>query len=75
MDKYVVEVDFVFSGKFFVDAIDKDDALRKIENHCGLVLGGNIHSTLPDDEIEWDFPVHPDKQFPMSLGRRIRKMK
>jgi hypothetical protein len=24
-------------------------------------MGGGIHSSLPDNGVDWDFPVHPDK--------------
>jgi len=27
-----------------------------------LVMGGSIHSTLPDDEINWAFDKHPNKR-------------
>ena len=29
----------------------KEDARQKVLQNCGLVMGGSIHSTLPDDEI------------------------
>jgi hypothetical protein len=32
-----------------------------VEKHCGLVLGGSIHTTLDDDMVDWNFPVHPEK--------------
>jgi len=25
-----------------------------------LVMGGNVHSTLPDEEINWVFSTHPE---------------
>ena len=25
-----------------------------------MVMGGNIHSTLPDEEINWFFSTHPE---------------
>ena len=33
-----------------------------VQKHCGLVIGGDIHSSLPDEDIDWDFSVHPEKQ-------------
>ena len=43
-------------------AESKEDARQKVLQNCGLVMGGNIHSTLPDDEINWVFDRHPNKR-------------
>jgi len=40
---------------FELIAESKEDARQKILQNCGLVMGGSIHSTLPDDEINWAF--------------------
>ncbi|MCD8282552.1 MAG: hypothetical protein LUC22_04780 [Prevotella sp.] len=61
MGKYEVKTRFVFSGVFMVEAGSAADAERLIMDACGLVMGGNIHTTLPDDVIDWDFGTHPDK--------------
>jgi hypothetical protein len=58
---YAVKTRFVFTSTFFVRAGNKAEAEEYVENHCGLVLGGGIHSTLPDDTVDWDFPMHPEK--------------
>ena len=29
---------------------------------CGLVMGGDIHTDLDDDEVDWDFDTHPYKE-------------
>ena len=47
---------------FDVIAENKEDARQKALQDCGLVMGGSIHSTLPNDEINWFFDIHPDKQ-------------
>jgi len=34
-----------------------------VTENCGLVIGGNIHTTLDDDEVPyWDFDVHPESR-------------
>lgn len=33
-----------------------------ILKECGLVMGGDIHTTLPDGEVRWNFDTHPEKQ-------------
>jgi hypothetical protein len=59
--EFEVEVSYVFKGKFFIKAESQEEANEYAEKHCGLVLGGDIHSTLMDEDVNWDFPVHPEK--------------
>jgi hypothetical protein len=59
--KYEVDTRFVFSGKFFIEAENTEQARECVDKHCGLVIGGNVHSTLSEEEVDWDFDVHPDK--------------
>ena len=61
MGKYAVKTRFVFNGTFIITARNKEEAKEYVEKHCGFVLGGTIHSTLPDDTADWDFPIHPYK--------------
>ena len=56
---YRVQTQYVFEGVFEVVAESKEDAQQKVLQDCGLVMGGSIHSTLPDDEINWAFDKHP----------------
>ena len=56
---YRVRTQYIFEGVFEVVAESKEDAQQKVLQNCGLVMGGNIHSTLPDDEINWAFDKHP----------------
>lgn len=62
MAKYNVEMSFEFRGTFTVVAESPYQAREYIEKHCGLVIGGDIHSSLPDEDIGWDFPAHPEKR-------------
>lgn len=59
--EYSVKTKFVFEGTFTVKANDKEQAREYVEKHCGLVLGGDIHTTLPAEIIDWSFNVHPQK--------------
>jgi len=59
---YRVRTQYIFEGVFEVVAESKEDARQKVLQHCGLVMGGSIHSTLPDDEINWAFDRHPYKR-------------
>lgn len=58
---YRVRTQYIFDGVFDVVAKNKEDARQKVLQKCGLVMGGSIHSTLPDDEINWAFDKHPNK--------------
>ena len=59
---YRVRMQYIFEGVFDVVAESKEDARQKVLQDCRLVMGGNIHSTLPDDEINWAFDRHPNKR-------------
>ena len=59
---YRVRTQYIFEGVFDVVAESKEDARQKVLQHCGLVMGGSIHSTLPDDEINWAFDRQPYKR-------------
>ena len=59
---YRVRTQYIFEGVFEVVAESKEDARQKVLQDCGLVMGGSIHSILPDDEINWAFDIHPNKQ-------------
>ena len=68
---YRVQTQYIFEGVFDVVAESKEDARQKVLQNCGLVMGGSIHSTLPDDKINfssnalnnsWAFDRHPNKQ-------------
>lgn len=57
---YRVRTQYIFEGVFEVVAESREDARQKVIQNCGLVMGGNIHSTLPDEEVNWAFSTHPD---------------
>ena len=57
---YRVRTQYIFEGVFEVVAESKEEARQKVLQNCGLVMGESIHSTLPDDEINWAFSSHPD---------------
>lgn len=59
--KYTVKTKFIFEGEFYITAESKEQAKEYVMKHCGLVLGGDIHTTLPDEICDWNFNVHSDK--------------
>ena len=48
---YRVWTQYIFEGVFDVVAESKEDAQQMVIQDCGMVMGGNVHSTLSDDEI------------------------
>lgn len=75
MTKYDVRVRYSFEGTYKVVAEDRDEAERMVTEDCGLVLGGNIHTTCDDDEVtDWKFGSHPDMQI-LSFRERDKKGK
>lgn len=58
--RFLVYTEYVFDGIFDVVAENKEEARQKVLQDCGLVMGGSVHSTLPDDEINWAFSTHPE---------------
>lgn len=59
--KYTIKTKFVFNGEFYITAESKEQAKEYVMKHCGLVLGGDIHTSLPDEICDWNFDVHPNK--------------
>ena len=57
---YRVRTQYIFEGVFEMVAESREDARQKVIQNCGLVMGGNIHSTLPDEEVNWAFFTHLD---------------
>ena len=57
---YRVKTQYIFKGVFEVLADSKENARQKVLQNCRLVMGGSIHSTLPDEEINWAFSTHPE---------------
>lgn len=56
---YSVTTRYTFEGTFKVMAENKEEARTKILKHCGMVIGSDIQTTLPDSEIDWMFRTHP----------------
>lgn len=71
MTKFDVNVNYVFNGTYTVMAEDSEEAKRMVVENCGLVMGGNIHTTLDDEEVDWEFDTHPDTQI-LSIAERKR---
>jgi len=57
---YKVRTRYIFEGVFEVSAESREEARHKVILDCGLVIGGSIHSTLPNKEINWVFSTHPE---------------
>ncbi len=57
---YRVRTRYIFEGVFEVVAESREEARQKVIQDCGMMMGGTIHSTLPDDEVNWFFSMHSE---------------
>lgn len=57
---YRIRTQYVFEGVFDVVAESREEARQKVIQDCGMMMGGTIHSTLPDDEVNWFFSTHSE---------------
>jgi len=57
---YRVRTQYIFEGVFEVVAESREEARQKVIQDCGMVMGGNVHSSLSDEEINRAFSTHPD---------------
>ena len=71
MAKYDVRVRYAFEGTYTVVAEDHEEAVQMVSEECGLVLGGNIHTILDDEDVDWNFGIHPDRH-PLILAGELR---
>ena len=69
MAKYDVRVRYAFEGTYTVVAEDQEEAIQMVSEECGLVLGGNIHTILDDEDVDWKFGTHPNMQL-LSVTQR-----
>jgi hypothetical protein len=60
--KYEVPVSYTFTGHYIITAENKEEALKIVDNSCGMALGTTIQSLRK--EITWDFPTEPDVELP-----------
>lgn len=75
MAKYEVRVRYAFEGTYMVAAGNREEAKRMVEEDCGLVLGGNIHTTRDDDEVTDGIRIHPESQIlDHKTGRKPAKI-
>ena len=72
MKSYTVKTRFVFEGAFEVQASHRQEAIRIVEEGCGVVPGGNIHTMYSKTVVsDWNFPVHPEKVIVSVKNRKI----
>jgi len=57
-----VKTKFIFEGIFIINAENRNDAIELVDKNCGMIINNNIQSSLPDDIVDWEFDVHPEKK-------------
>ena len=58
--QYSVETTFTYSGKFWVWAENEEEARKLVENKCSQ-YHPKARSSLPLEEVGWDFPHRNNK--------------
>ena len=53
---------YSFDVEYLVQANSDEHAEELVLLNCGLTIGGNLHSTLPVDQLDWNADVHPEKE-------------
>jgi len=61
MKTYRIKAEFIFSGEFYVNAIDKDEAKQIVDDECGMTFG-HVTSSADDERVDWDFDMIPEKK-------------
>jgi len=56
MKEYTIPVTFTFKSK------SRKEAIEFTDKHCGMTTTRGIHSSLPEEIVDWEFPVHPKKR-------------
>ena len=59
--EYDITTFFIFKGVFTIKATSEQEAKRLVEEQCGLAYGGGIHSTIDEDDVDWEFDMHPEQ--------------
>jgi len=68
MPKYKIDVKYSFLGHYLITADSAKDAVRMAKEDCGCTINAGLHSNLNDEDVDWEFPVHPVDTF---YGRGI----
>jgi hypothetical protein len=61
MKQYKIPVEYKFRGYFLIRAESRKEAAQDALNHCGA-CGIQISSNLPDEDVDWEFPLHPEER-------------
>ena len=59
---YRVQTLYALEGVFEVVAESEEEARHKVIQDCEFMMGRSIHSSLPDEEVNWAFDRHPNKR-------------
>lgn len=61
--RYKFKVTFTFEGVVEISgAANVDQAEEWVKKHFGMTIDRGPHTTLPDENLSWGFPVHPVKK-------------
>lgn len=60
---YTVPSFFIFQGTIMLKGVaSEQEAEQQARSDVGLALGEGLHSSLPEEAVDWDFPMHPERR-------------
>jgi len=65
-----LDVEYTFRGTFVVRAQTPMEAREMVGARCGMTIGGGIHTTLDEKDVDWKFPVHPKMEIKSIKSKR-----
>jgi hypothetical protein len=72
-EKYTIKTVSVFAGAFEVRAEGRLQATRIVNEDCGMVSGGKIHTTAGEAVTSWDFPPASRKNTSVSNRPKMKR--
>ena len=70
---YQVKVRYIFEGIYTMKAETREEAVEMVQKHCGLVMGGSIHTSPDQNVVDWTFPIHPELIISSVSLRKIKR--
>ena len=75
MKTYSVITRFIFDGVFIINAENRQEARKLVNECCGMVSKNGIHTSCDEKVRDWKFPVHPEKMIISVITRKVKNKK
>ena len=57
--RYTFDVEYSFDSDYLYS---KSQAEQWAKDHCGMTESSGIHSSLPDEVVDWEVNMHPEAE-------------